>query len=104
SHSPAQPWPLHSFPTRRSSDLARGRGVVDPRVRVHVLRPVGRVEAEEGQLRALAAEPLVHVVPHERAAEREGIVGDHAPPFLLKDRKSTRLNSSHVSISYAVFC
>src|SRR5690625_87420 len=25
-------------------------------------------------------------------------------PFLLKDRKSTRLNSSHVAISYAVFC
>src|SRR5438067_3422906 len=24
--------------------------------------------------------------------------------FSLKDRKSTRLNSSHVSISYAVFC
>src|SRR5699024_11564638 len=24
--------------------------------------------------------------------------------FLLSDRKSTRLNSSHVSISYAVFC
>src|SRR5699024_11268828 len=24
--------------------------------------------------------------------------------FLLGDRKSTRLNSSHVSISYAVFC
>src|SRR3712207_7647051 len=28
------------------------------------------------------------------------------PPaaFLLKDRKSTRLNSSHANISYAVFC
>src|SRR5437868_9108384 len=26
------------------------------------------------------------------------------PLLLLKDRKSTRLNSSHVSISYAVFC
>src|SRR5699024_11995731 len=25
-------------------------------------------------------------------------------PGLFKDRKSTRLNSSHVSISYAVFC
>src|SRR5438067_5913048 len=25
-------------------------------------------------------------------------------PRTLKDRKSTRLNSSHVSISYAVFC
>src|SRR5699024_11919024 len=24
--------------------------------------------------------------------------------FLLRDRKSTRLNSSHVSTSYAVFC
>src|SRR5690625_7123947 len=24
--------------------------------------------------------------------------------YLLKDRKSTRLNSSHVAISYAVFC
>src|SRR5699024_1397940 len=24
--------------------------------------------------------------------------------YLLRDRKSTRLNSSHVSISYAVFC
>src|SRR5690625_6352349 len=25
-------------------------------------------------------------------------------PFLVEDRKSTRLNSSHVAISYAVFC
>src|SRR5690349_22856485 len=25
-------------------------------------------------------------------------------PVLLRDRKSTRLNSSHVEISYAVFC
>src|SRR5690606_39388074 len=25
-------------------------------------------------------------------------------PFLRQDRKSTRLNSSHVKISYAVFC
>src|SRR5699024_11943225 len=27
-----------------------------------------------------------------------------APPIPLGDRKSTRLNFSHVSISYAVFC
>src|SRR5256885_6239854 len=25
-------------------------------------------------------------------------------PFVLRDRKSTRLNSSHLVISYAVFC
>src|SRR5690349_21922134 len=28
----------------------------------------------------------------------------HAPQFASSDRKSTRLNSSHVEISYAVFC
>mgnify|MGYP000079355982 CR=1 FL=1 len=26
------------------------------------------------------------------------------PIFLILDRKSTRLNSSHITISYAVFC
>src|SRR5262245_64595160 len=26
------------------------------------------------------------------------------PPRLMRDRKSTRLNSSHLGISYAVFC
>src|SRR5438874_10477804 len=36
--------------------------------------------------------------------------GSHPPPLLAespfagRDRKSTRLNSSHVEISYAVFC
>src|SRR5699024_11366954 len=29
---------------------------------------------------------------------------EDAPPAAQEDRKSTRLNSSHVSISYAVFC
>src|SRR5437870_8108421 len=28
----------------------------------------------------------------------------HRPFFRRRDRKSTRLNSSHVAISYAVFC
>src|SRR5699024_12507711 len=32
------------------------------------------------------------------------IIGQHSRPFTSLDRKSTRLNSSHVSISYAVFC
>src|SRR3712207_6978865 len=30
--------------------------------------------------------------------------GDFATPSGLADRKSTRLNSSHANISYAVFC
>src|SRR5689334_25417056 len=38
---------------------------------------------------------------HRRAARREG-QGDRRHG--RRDRKSTRLNSSHSSISYAVFC
>src|SRR5690606_41655600 len=36
---------------------------------------------------------------------RTGGLGQvHTPPCRHEDRKSTRLNSSHVKISYAVFC
>src|SRR5207253_11355818 len=35
---------------------------------------------------------------HRRTAHRRTAAGGH------RDRKSTRLNSSHVAISYAVFC
>src|SRR2546426_3378631 len=33
-----------------------------------------------------------------------GPFGIHCTPKLTEDRKSTRLNSSHLVISYAVFC
>src|SRR5699024_12097019 len=69
-----------SFPTRRSSDLHRTR-VPEPRP-LHL--------AVTDPLRAAANQD-------QRTLNRE------EPPNAL-DRKSTRLNSSHVSISYAVFC
>src|SRR3712207_8306293 len=47
-----------------------------------------------------AAEPLEH--RGDRVTVR-GARGPDEPPQLL-DRKSTRLNSSHANISYAVFC
>src|SRR5690349_22454449 len=65
---------LHSFPTRRSSDLHRPGARLDGLVRRRH-PPVGRGAARASR-RALARQ----------------------------DRKSTRLNSSHVEISYAVFC
>src|SRR5699024_11249658 len=40
-------------------------------------------------------------VPVHPVGRRHPEVGEQRP---RKDRKSTRLNSSHVSISYAVFC
>src|SRR5438105_12199650 len=38
------------------------------------------------------------------AAKTAPAAGSSAPSFDLQDRKSTRLNSSHEWISYAVFC
>src|SRR5436309_4548308 len=60
---------LHSFPTRRSSDLMYQGEIFNP-----------------------STTRLVNGVP-----VRDGYGFD-------PDRKSTRLNSSHVKISYAVFC
>src|SRR5690348_17384848 len=59
---------LHSFPTRRSSDLGE-------------MLVAGDIDLAAAQVPELLAVPGVDV-----------------------DRKSTRLNSSHPSMSYAVFC
>src|SRR5437588_5401736 len=60
--------PLHSFPTRRSSDLAGFGG---------------------GGM-------------HGKRSLEGTFLGERLP--CIPDRKSTRLNSSHTVISYAVFC
>src|SRR5207245_9004740 len=77
---------LHSFPTRRSSDLGQGRERDDRGPATE--RPLTRVSGgQRGRARVVRARALPN----------------GAPPR-LQDRKSTRLNSSHGSISYAVFC
>src|SRR3712207_7625719 len=45
---------------------------------------------------------LVHGAGDVRVVALE--VVDHRVDHALRDRKSTRLNSSHANISYAVFC
>src|SRR6266480_7103113 len=49
--------------------------------------------------------PIFHddQLPSLQRLGRLGQLGD-VPTFIVEDRKSTRLNSSHMSISYAVFC
>src|SRR5437868_9619987 len=42
--------------------------------------------------------------PSDRRGERTTAIARSTPHVRRSDRKSTRLNSSHVSISYAVFC
>src|SRR3712207_8829279 len=44
-------------------------------------------------------------IPDQNAREvRYAVAIPKASSLILKDRKSTRLNSSHANISYAVFC
>src|SRR5205814_8357509 len=84
---------LRSFPTRRSSDLMRKCyedgisiprdlsvvGFDDIRLAQFMLPPLTTVQMSQAELARLAFDALL-------------------------DRKSTRLNSSHLGISYAVFC
>src|SRR5205807_5847836 len=93
---------LHSFPTRRSSDLA----VVDAAC-------AGKADAALGQLcaRELVGAGADRLDEAELLGTVENAVmpqpGDHQHiglAYPLLDRKSTRLNSSHLVISYAVFC
>src|SRR5690349_23077715 len=94
-YSYGAPRDLHSFPTRRSSDLGAQRGARC----LHALGPLvgaGVVRQASRALR-LADRRRPHETPGVAVlGQRRGAVG--------ADRKSTRLNSSHVEISYAVFC
>src|SRR5207302_9518709 len=89
-HRPAR----HSFPTRRSSDLLRGNHQVcrdrSAATSLSYLTAGRRVSASAASARARSARPA----PEARRQR----------PTPGPDRKSTRLNSSHVKISYAVFC
>src|SRR5207302_10451746 len=85
-HHAAPPRALHSFPTRRSSDLCtRVPALTGSSAKVARTRTGAAwltiSKSRGGSLRVTS-----------KLASRAG------------DRKSTRLNSSHVKISYAVFC
>src|SRR5690606_42019425 len=87
---------LHPFPTRRSSDL-------------HQLTLALMKQGDAGgTLRAMAASlsedfqgDLVRMVLFDEVG---GVDDVDWLQVVARDRKSTRLNSSHVKISYAVFC
>src|SRR5437879_10476246 len=86
----AHPPYLHSFPTRRSSDL-------EPRCVAEGLVLVWRLHIDVLAVdQAVGSQPVSIGIRQREAVERPDEPG--------KDRKSTRLNSSHRCISYAVFC
>src|SRR5437899_12402697 len=72
---------LHSFPTRRSSDL---KVATLPVIALGV---------------GIGVDYALYLLSVQLAQQRAGLSLTE-----LEDRKSTRLNSSHLGISYAVFC
>src|SRR5699024_12856965 len=81
-----------AFPTRRSSDLARPKQLA---ARIEA----ARAEAPTGGAGTVR---LVRLVGLDLDADPLGTIAQLSAEG-IGDRKSTRLNSSHVSISYAVF-
>src|SRR5206468_9524645 len=97
-NSPVLHRALHSFPTRRSSDLdgtahrvaESALGAFTDESLLPVVFP-NLVEEVEARLKPSPEDPRVVDI-------------DFANNASALDRKSTRLNSSHDQISYAVFC
>src|SRR5206468_12813262 len=89
---------LHSFPTRRSSDLrliAIGPKTNVSPTTVHI------------QLCKRIVSPLLRFRGNKHSdvsVNQSAPTPTHPPCSPPLDRKSTRLNSSHDQISYAVFC
>src|SRR5690606_39454929 len=90
----AVPGALLPFPTRRSSDLQVDDSHVLSCCVVGVLGVVDQVVGLVDLCGELFGEDVVQVLTVGVLVEGGGV----------GDRKSTRLNSSHVKISYAVFC
>src|SRR5207244_6502208 len=80
--------PLHSFPTRRSSDLS--------------LLSIQRRWMRSFSLMRTSTTPATCRGSWHMALTVRSM--GHPRLSTLQDRKSTRLNSSHQIISYAVFC
>src|SRR5690625_6850354 len=92
---------LHSFPTRRSSDLNEELTVS----KIEFLVPLIHYLLEDKSYRtpellSKIDEMLTFSINQGDTAKSERAQYNE----MGLDRKSTRLNSSHVAISYAVFC
>src|SRR5207249_5768017 len=92
---------LHSFPTRRSSDLTLRARIclwveLSELIRLPEFKVCWPVDKGTSSIRV---ESLLF-----RAADFGSGRRQRTTNPVMADRKSTRLNSSHVSISYAVFC
>src|SRR5437868_13075245 len=82
----------------------------DPKKLLAIIEELNRaLEDRENQIRGRFTKPGRSAVGSAQPPSKRLLFVDDEPSIRLTlppilDRKSTRLNSSHVSISYAVFC
>src|SRR5256885_3848513 len=88
------------FPTPRLSGSAAARG--QPRRGATRAGPGAGRSSKDA--RVVEGAPDAGAAADPAAAERHGILARRSDHQRCEDRKSTRLNSSHLVISYAVFC
>src|SRR5205814_4487806 len=93
---------LPSFPTRRSSDLAAAQAVNSNTGTVTIIANLPE------SLTVNLTNPTITIPLTENTAVNNSTLPAAGTSiqtaWVLQDRKSTRLNSSHLGISYAVFC
>src|SRR5205814_9144091 len=101
---PAQPPPLPSFPTRRSSDLTAVSG--------DSIVFTNDIALTTGDLPNVGVDLTINGAGHSLSGNNQyrglfiaafGVLAPTPAPITvnIQDRKSTRLNSSHLGISYA---
>src|SRR5699024_12583943 len=89
----------HSFPTRRSSDLFHMSKLMA------FEEPIVKLRDKIAELKTIAVEAEVDMSGEiEKLENRLQQLEHNIYANMEPDRKSTRLNSSHVSLSYAVLC
>src|SRR5258707_1538428 len=86
---------LFPYTTLFRSRAARGRAQLEPGIRLDDLDRLAADRAGGSQ----EGDPF-----HRVSLGAKGCNQVAVQPRLTRDRKSTRLNSSHANISYAVFC
>src|SRR5207253_10079854 len=93
-----------SFPTRRSSDLTTGRELMERMETLAKSGGVSQMELIRLRLEVAGSEKDLSVAQRNLQQvnlDRQRMETEHARLRDEQDRKSTRLNSSHVAISYA---
>src|SRR5438045_6220102 len=81
---------INSFPTRRSSDLEQALAELNV-IQAEITREVAKTDT--------GVDLKAAIIPLESE-----VVGAARHGMILLDRKSTRLNSSHLGSSYPGFC